>query len=140
MTQNIALSKGSIAIEPFFDATQEMLSGAALNFRLVPISNTAIRAVAGTQDDQASISIDGSYRFRTTNVDAAHPGGAAGIFDVYVTGTPNDFTGPSPNIDLTDYKVEPDVLTSMPLSLPVPDRSCADGAGTMRSCTSRGSA
>jgi hypothetical protein len=103
MTQNIALSKGSIAIEPFFDATQEMLSGAAINFRLVPISNTAIRAVAGTQDDQASVSIDGSYRFRTTNVDAAHPGGAGGTYDVYVTGTPNDFTGPDPNIDLTDY-------------------------------------
>ena len=105
MAQNVGLSKGSVAIEPFFDATQEMLSGGASNFRLVPISNTSIRALAGTDNGnaQSSISVQGRYRFRTTNIDAAHPGGAAGTYDVYATATANDFTGPSPNIDLTDY-------------------------------------
>ena len=103
MTQHVALNKGSVAIEPFFDATQELLSGALINFQIVAISDTAIRVPGGPGHSQVGASIGGFYRYRSANTDAAHPGGAAGLYDVYVTGTLNDFTGPDPNIDLTDY-------------------------------------
>lgn len=112
MTQNVVLDKGSVAIEPFFDATQEMLGAATSNFRLLVASSTTLTAEAGTVNDQASISIEGKYRFRTTSVTVSHPGGAAGSHSVYVTASANDFTNPPPNIDATDYNFNLVILTS----------------------------
>lgn len=96
MTQNVALSYGDAAPEPFFDATQEMLSGAA-TLRLVKSAgnDTGLEVPAGTGHDQAAVSIQGRYRYNVATVTAAHPGGAAGTYDVYVTGTDTNFTPPS---------------------------------------------
>lgn len=103
MSQNVALAHGDVAIEPFFDATQEMLSGGASNFKITVLSDVALRVPAGVGEAQASISVDGRYRYRTTNEDRSHPGGAAGVYDLYVTAEDNNFTGVSPNIDITNY-------------------------------------
>lgn len=103
MTQNIPLNKNDVAIEPFFDTVQEMLSGAAPYFQITILNSTTLRLVGGTGHSQQSVAIDGLYRFRSTNIDAPHPATAAGVYDVYVTTGNNDFTGLSPNFDLTVY-------------------------------------
>lgn len=89
MTQNVPLDTGDVAVEAFFDATQEMLSGAAVNFALTLLNPTTIRVPAGAGHDQVAISIAGQYRFVTANVDRAFPGGEAGTYDIFVTATAN---------------------------------------------------
>lgn len=102
MTKNIDLDYEDAAIEPFFDATQEMLSGLAVNFRLTQLNNTTLRVPAGSGHDQVSLSIQGKYRFITANVDRVHPGGAAGNYDVFATASDNDFST-LPGSDSTVY-------------------------------------
>lgn len=114
MTQNVPnLATGQHAIEPFFKATQEMLSGASANFRLIATTSgfaevppgagaVNLRVLAGANHDQVSIAIAGQYRYATANVDRAVSGGA-GEYDVFVTASANDFTGSAPNIDVTNY-------------------------------------
>lgn len=112
MAQNVPLNKSDVALEPFFDATQELLGAAAPSFTLTVTGTTTVRADAGTVNDQAAIAIEGKYRYRTTAVTATHPGGAAGTHNVYVTASANNFTGLSPNIDITDYNFGLTILTS----------------------------
>lgn len=102
MTQNIPLDRGDPAIEPFFDAVQEVLGASAPSFYLTVLNSTTIRAVGGTENALNAIAIEGRYRWRTTTVDAAHPGGAAGTYDVWVTGSDNSFTS-VPTEDKTVY-------------------------------------
>lgn len=102
MTQNVPLNHGDIAIEPFFDAIQEILSASAPSFYLTILNSTTIRAVAGTENTLNAISIQGRYRYRTTNVDAIHPGGAAGTYGVWATATDNSFSS-VPTEDKTNY-------------------------------------
>lgn len=83
---------GDPALEPFFDATQEMLSGAAVNLDVALLNPTTVRVPAGTGHDQVSLSIQGQYRYVTAPVDRAHPGGGAGIYDLYATSAANDPT------------------------------------------------
>jgi hypothetical protein len=52
----------------------------------------------------ASIAIDGRWRYNTTTVQRAHPGGAAGVYGVFVTAKANSIVNsPAPNTDATDY-------------------------------------
>ena len=103
MTQNISLNNGDIAIEPFFDATQEVLGSAAPNFRIAIFNSTTLKLTAGADNDQQSIAINGKYRYRTSDTTAAHPGGSAGTHTVYVTAAANNFSGAPPTVDSTDY-------------------------------------
>lgn len=96
MTQNVPLDTGDVADEAFFDATQEMLSGLAVNFALTLVNPTTLRVPAGTGHAQVSLSIQGQYRFVTANVDRAFPGGAAGAYDVFVTSVANGAPTASP--------------------------------------------
>lgn len=112
MTQNIALNSGDVAIEPFFDATQEMLGAAAPNFRVYIQSTTTLRLAAGSGNDQQCVAVNGRYRFRTSNTDAVHPGGSAGTHSVYVTASNNSFTGASPTTDNTNYAFGLEIKTS----------------------------
>lgn len=106
MTQNVPLDKGNTAIEPFFDAIQELLSGAAPHFKIEAEGSgpyATLRIRGGSGDDQSSIAVDGRYRFRTTDVTAT-ASGAAATYDLYVTAGDNDFTGPPTDLDApTDY-------------------------------------
>lgn len=68
------------------DAMEELLSSyAGANFRVEKFSNTTLRVVAGPGDDQVGIAVDGRPRWIIASVTAAHPGGAAGEYDIYVT-------------------------------------------------------
>lgn len=103
MTQNVPLDKGQTAVEPFFDATQELLGAAAPHLYLTTPSANTVRAAAGSGNDQQSVAVNGRYRFRTSNVDAT-VSGAAGTYEIYVTASNNNFTGPPEDIDQpTDY-------------------------------------
>jgi microcystin-dependent protein len=94
VAQNVPLNAGDPALESFFDATQEMLSGAAINFEVVLLNSTTVQVPAGVGHDQVSLSIGvvAQYRYVTSPVDRAHPGGAAGIYDMYATSAANDPT------------------------------------------------
>jgi len=111
MTQNVALAAGNRAVTPFFTAIQELLGAGAPAFRLLVLNDTTIRCVAGTVNDQQTIAVQGKYRFRTTNADAAHPGGAAGTHSVYVTASDNSYSG-TPTVDATVYDFGLTILTS----------------------------
>jgi hypothetical protein len=89
VTQNVLLNAGDVAVEAFFDATQEMLSGLAVNFEVTLASSTTIQVAAGTGHAQVAVAIGGKYRFITSTISRVHPGGAAGTYDVYVTAGAN---------------------------------------------------
>jgi hypothetical protein len=105
VSQNVpGLTTGQPAIEPFFQATQEMLSAyVSPNFRLVATSATKVGIAAGTGHNQVSIAIEGKYRYITALIESAAVSGAAGGRDVFVTASANDFSGSAPTIDLTNY-------------------------------------
>lgn len=114
MSQNVPLDTGDVADEAFFDATQEMLSGLAVNLALTLLSSTAIRVPAGTGHDQVSVSIQGQYRFVTANVDRTVPAGGAGDYDIFVTasanGAPTDVPPSAPPGD--DYSFSLAIVAS----------------------------
>jgi len=77
-------------VEAFFDAVQEMLSGLAVNFEVVLLNSTTVAVPAGVAASQVSVAIEGQYRWITVQITRAHPGGAAGVYDLYVTAAAND--------------------------------------------------
>lgn len=89
MTQNVLLNDGDAAVEAFFDATQEMLSGLAVNFEVTLLNSTTVQVAASTGHAQVSLSIAGKYRFITATITRAHPGGSAGVYDLYATAGAN---------------------------------------------------
>lgn len=60
-----------------------------------------MRGVAGSGNDQASIGVNGAWRYRTTNYDVAHPGGAAAVYDVYAIASAGIYG--ANDTDTTDY-------------------------------------
>ncbi len=73
------------------DAIEELV-GAYLspNFRLERASASTLRIpVSG---DQVSAAVDGKWRWVTTSVTAAHGGGGAGTYNIYLTTGPNAFS------------------------------------------------
>lgn len=98
------LDRGDVLPASFLDALQETISVAHFNVTLVKQSGTTIRAVAGAGDAQATLHIGGLWRYRIANYDTAHPGGAAGSYDLYAFCSDNVFaTTPAPDTDNTDY-------------------------------------
>lgn len=74
------------------------------NFRIVRVNDTTIEVPAGADDAMAAISVDGNLRWRESPAQAAHPGGVAGTYDIFVTASANDIDAiPAPNTDNTDY-------------------------------------
>lgn len=78
-----------------------MLSGLAVNFEVTAVNSTTIQVVAGTNERQVSLAIEGQYRYITATIQRAHPGGAAGSYDLYATALANDLTSGEPAGD--DY-------------------------------------
>jgi hypothetical protein len=105
------------------NAIQSVLSTLAENFRLVLVdgSTTQIVVPAGPGDDLAALSIDGRWRFVEANVTRAHPGGAAGVYDVFATTAENNIVNaPLPNTDLTDYTFDLAIVAhgAQPVAVP----------------------
>lgn len=104
MAQNIELPHGAVAVPPFFESVQEALNGVANNVILERGTTTVVMRAA-SDHRRVNVAVAGALRRRSTDAVAAHPGGAAGTYKVWLTASANDFTGPDEAIDLTDYEV-----------------------------------
>jgi microcystin-dependent protein len=109
---------GSPLPTSFLRAAQELLSTfRSPLFRPLPISPTTLRLLAGANDAQVGLAINGRWRYVTANVDATHPGGAAGNYNLWATAADNVFAasgapeGEDPEDDNTDYSF---ALTILP--------------------------
>jgi hypothetical protein len=88
----------------FPNAFQAFFSTAGIQFELRKFNATTIEVQAAAGEGLAGITIDGRFRYRETTVQAAHPGGAAATYDVWVTAADNVVSSsPLPFTDLTDY-------------------------------------
>lgn len=104
MSESYPLRSGDLAIEPFFIAVQQALSGAAINVKVTKKSATEVRVVAGVGHDQATLAVGGVLRWIDSTESAAHPGGPAGAYAVWATATPNSYVIGPPTVDSTDLR------------------------------------
>lgn len=96
----------------FVDPIQQFISTlVSENFAITLTNPTTIRVVAGSDNDQVAIGISGKWRYITSTVQRAHPGGAAGTFDVWVVCHDNSYSG-APEEDDTDYSFDLRILTA----------------------------
>jgi hypothetical protein len=95
--------------ESWTDALQEFISTYSSDFLIEKTSPTNIQIVAASGNGQVALGISrdgnqGFWRYRGSTVTAAHPGGAAGSYDIYAVTGPNVFSDtPTPDSDTTDY-------------------------------------
>ena len=88
------------------NALGEFLGSAAHNFRVIvsPGDATVLQVVAGPDNNQVAVAVNGRWRYNTSTVSRASPGGAARSLDVHVTASDNLFAaGDGYEIDNTDY-------------------------------------
>lgn len=98
MTQHFPLNDGDPVHEGFFDPIQELLGASAPSLRLKVASTTTVTASGGSGNDQASVAVDGVYRYNTSDVTASLPASGDYTGSVYVTASANDFSGtPDPD-------------------------------------------
>jgi microcystin-dependent protein len=94
--------------QSFLDAMQEFISTLTSNFALtIPQgSMNQVQVVAGTDNTQVGIGINGLWRYITATITTV-VSGAAGTYDLYVTTGNNSFpvnpTPPPPELDQTSY-------------------------------------
>src|SRR4051812_22589551 len=99
------LTRGQPLPSTWVNTVMDQLGVMASNFRIELANSTTVRVPSGAGNngnDTAVVSIEGKWRFNQADVTAAHPGGAAGIYDVYVTAYANDFSAADP-ADVTNY-------------------------------------
>lgn len=88
----------------FVNRIQDFLSAAHTDLRVTLKSPTEIEVVPVEPYGIAAIDLEGRWRFRTTAVSRAHPGGASGTYIVWAVGTDQDVTeSPKPFTDETNY-------------------------------------
>jgi hypothetical protein len=91
----------------FVNRIQDFLSAAHTDLRVTLKSPTEVEVVPVEPYGIAAIDLEGRWRFRTTAVSRAHPGGAAGTYMVWAVGTDQDVTeSPKPFTDETDYEFD----------------------------------
>jgi microcystin-dependent protein len=104
MLEHHAFARKDIFPSWWANAIQHFMSVAAPAFQLSLQDATHIQVVGGADMAAASIAIDGAWRWNETTVNRAHPGGAAGSWDIYVVAVANDIEStPEPGTDDTDY-------------------------------------
>lgn len=104
MLEHHAFARKDVLPSWWANAIQRFLSVAAPAFQLSLQDATHIQVIAGSDMAAACIAIDGAWRWNETTVNRAHPGGAAGSWDVYVVAAANDIEStPEPGTDDTDY-------------------------------------
>ena len=132
MGKNIDLDYGDPAIEPFFDATQEMLSTSLPTLRIErlwvedydpenPTAYAGLRITAGPGDEQVGLVIEGRYRYITEPVVAQYAGPTAEL-EIWAVAEDNNFSGPSGDIDLTDYSFQLVFSAGRPSGAPIARR------------------
>lgn len=90
------------------NALQDLLSTyVSPTFQLTQLNATTLRVPAGASTAAVTLGIQGRMRYAVANVDRAHPGGGAGVYDVWAVAA-NDSIGssPVPFTDSTNYAFE----------------------------------
>lgn len=91
----------------FINAQQQFISTLVANLALTQSSSTVLQVAATTSNGQVVIGIEGKWRYLTAIKTRAHPGGAAGTYDVYVTASANNIVNtPVTGTDNTVYSFE----------------------------------
>jgi hypothetical protein len=86
------------------NAIAEQVGVLVENFELRKATDTTIEVPAAASDDLVVVGIDGKWRFRSTTVSRAHPGGASGVYPIFVVAAENVIVGtPLPFTDNTNY-------------------------------------
>lgn len=112
MARERTFARGEVLPSYVVNLALDALGSAAESFRLTLASATTVQVAAGTGDDTAVLAIDGALRYRTTTVTRAHPGGAAGNFDVYATAAATTISSsPAPNTDTTNRSFDLAITT-----------------------------
>jgi hypothetical protein len=110
VTKHRDLNYGDRFPEAVADALMEFISTLCTpNFILSQVNTTTLRVAGSAGDGQVGCAVMGKWRYNAANADAAHPGGAAATYNVFVTASDNNFVasggapGTSPENDLTVY-------------------------------------
>lgn len=113
------LTYGATIPQDWLDAFMEFVStflspNAVVNI----ISGTVVQIPGGTDNAQVAVAINGRWRYNTANVNATHPGGAAGTYVLWATAADNSFTIGPPEVDTTNYAFAIQILpvASTPVS------------------------
>lgn len=104
MSENRTLNYGDRLPESWVKQIQELIgSYVSPNFTITQPSTTTVKVPASTDNNQVGLTLSGRWRYNTSDATASHPGGAAGAYDLYATGSDNSFSGGEPETDSTVY-------------------------------------
>jgi hypothetical protein len=96
------LTRGLPLPSTWVNAIMEFVGTLDANWRLERPTATTVRVPAGAGNDQVALGMAGKWRLIAANATATHPGGAAGVYDLYATANANDLTAVDP-LDNTNY-------------------------------------
>lgn len=104
MLEHFAFVRDDVLPSWWANAIQRFLSTSAPSFQITRADATHIQVVAAVDIGAAIVSVGGKWRWVEATISRAHPGGAAGSWDVYVTAINNKIDStPSPGTDNTNY-------------------------------------
>lgn len=107
MSKHRQLAYGVRLPDAWVEPIQEFIATqASANFAVALANPTTIQIVAGADNDQVSVGISGKWRYNTATKQRAHPGGAAGTYDVWVVTADNNYAAGTPEVDNTDYSFD----------------------------------
>lgn len=89
--------------QDWFQALMEFVSTLEANANLTLANSTTIQIVAATGSGQVALGMGGPWRYRSTTIQQAHPGGGSGTYDIYAVASANAFVAGTPETDNTDY-------------------------------------
>lgn len=113
MSKHRLLGYGVRLPDAWVEPIQEFISTqVSPNFRITKVNPTTIQIAAGTDNDLVAAGISGKWRFITATVQRAHPGGAAGTYDIWLVTTDNSYSGTTPETDSTNYAFDLRIVAS----------------------------
>lgn len=107
MSQNHPFSREEVFPSWFANRIQDYLSASQMDIPLSLKTTTAVQVVPDANIGIAAVNIEGRWRFITTTIERAHPGGAAGTYVVWAVAEDNSVTNsPAVFTDHTNYAFE----------------------------------
>lgn len=104
MTKHRALVYGATIPQDWLDGIQEFISTYISDTAVVTVLNSnTVQIAAAADNGQVCIGLSGRWRWITSAVNAVHPGGTAGTYNLWATAADNSFTIGPPEIDNTIY-------------------------------------
>lgn len=112
MTEHRPLAYGDRLPVAFVNPIQDFISTyVSPNFVLSLANSTTVQIVAGVDNAIVAAGISGKWRFISATINRAHPGGGAGIYDVWIVAFDNSFAG-VPEVDSTVYDFQLRIVAS----------------------------